>query len=75
LHLSVEVTPDVPDPTDPGFLSSLLANHPGYQLLLLSRVDDTHITLQLQGAGPAERCQEVLAAMRNDGRIQSIDAN
>jgi hypothetical protein len=75
LRLSVEVTPDVPDPTDAGFLSSLLGNHPGYQLLLLSRGDDTHVTLQLQGPGPASRCQEVVAAMRDDGRIESMDVN
>lgn len=75
LRLSVEVTPDVPDPTDPGFLSSLLSNHPGYQLYLMGKVDDTHVILQLQGPGPGERCREVVDSMRNDGRVSSIDAS
>src|SRR5215470_1751309 len=75
LRLSVEVTPDVPDPTDPGFLSSLLSNHPGYQLYLLDKVDDTHVDLQLQGPGPGERCREVVDSMRNDGRVSSIDVS
>ena len=75
LRLSVEVTPDVPDPTDPGFISSLLSNYPGYQLYLLGRVDDTHVNLQLQGPGPGERCRQVVDAMRNDGRVASIDVS
>jgi hypothetical protein len=75
LRLSLEVTPDVPDPTDAGFLSSLLGNHLGYQLYLLGKVDDTHVNLQLQGPGPGERCREVIDAMRNDGRVASIDVS
>jgi hypothetical protein len=75
LRLSLEVTPDVPDPTDPGFLSSLLGNHPAYQLYLLGKVDDTHVILQLQGPGPGERCREVIDSMRNDGRVSSIDVS
>jgi hypothetical protein len=75
LRLSVEFTPDVPDPTDPGFLSSLLGNHPGYQLYLLAKVDDTHVDLQLQGPGPEERCREVVDSMRNDGRVSSIEVS
>ena len=75
MRLSLEVTPDVPDPTDGGFLSSLLGHHPTYQLFLLSRDDDTHVTLQLQGPGPAERCREVLTSMSHDGRVQSIQEN
>ena len=75
LRLSVEVTPDVPNPADAGFLSSLLGNHAGYQLFLLQVVDDTHVDLQLQGPGSAERCREVVDSMRNDGRVQSIQMN
>jgi hypothetical protein len=75
MRLSLEVTPDVPDPTDGGFLSSLLGDHPTYQLFLLSRDDDTHVTLQLQGPGPAERCREVITSMSHDGRVQSIQEN
>ena len=73
MRLSVEVTPDVPNPADGGFISSLLGDHPGYQLFLLHVVDDTHVNLQLQGPGPVERCQAVVDSMRNDGRVASID--
>ena len=73
LRLALEVTPDVPNPADGGFLSSLLGNNSGYQLFLLKQVDDTHVSLQLQGPGPGERCQAVVNSMRNDSRVQSID--
>jgi hypothetical protein len=75
VRLSLAVTPDVPDPSNGGFLSSLLGDHAEYQLFLLSRDDDTHVTLQLQGPGPAERCHAVVDSMRNDGRVQSIQSN
>jgi hypothetical protein len=75
MRLSVEVTPDVPNPGDGAFLSSLLGNHAGYQLFLLQVVDDTHVNLQLQGPGPAERCEVVVDSMRNDGRVLSIEAS
>ena len=72
LRLLIEVTPDVPNPSDPGFLSSLLGDHTGFQLFLLKMVDDTHVNVQLQGRGSADRCQAVVSAMRNDGRVESI---
>jgi hypothetical protein len=75
MRLAVQVTPDVPKPGDGGFLSSLLGDHPGYRLFLLQVVDDTNVTLQLQGPGPSERCQAVVDSMRNDGRVLSIQAS
>ena len=75
MRLSVEVTPDVPNPGNGAFISSLLGNHTDYQLYLRRVVDDTHVNLQLQGPGPAERCQAVVDDMRNDGRVQSIDTS
>jgi len=75
MRLSVEVTPDVPNPGNGAFISSLLGNHVGYQLFLLRVVDDTHVNLQLQGPGPAEACEAVVDSMRNDGRVQSIDTS
>jgi len=74
LRLSVELTPDVPNPGDGGFIGSLPGNHAGYQSSLLQVVDDTHVNLQLQGPGPAERCQAVVDSMSNDGRVVSIQA-
>jgi len=75
LRLSVEVTPDVPNPADGGFLSSLLGDNTGFQLFLLRVVDDTHVVLQLQGPGEAARCLAVVDSMRDDGRVVSIDAS
>jgi hypothetical protein len=72
MSLSIEVTPDVPDPSDSGFISSLLGDHPGYRLFLLQAVDNTHVNLQLQGPGPDQRCQAIVDSMRNDGRVLSI---
>ena len=75
MRLSVEVTPDVPNPSDGGFISSLLGNHAGYQLYLVRVVDDSHVDLQLQGPGTVESCEAVVDGMRNDGRIQSIETS
>jgi len=75
VRLSVEVTPDVPNPGNGAFISSLLGNHTDYRLYLLRVVDDTHVNLQLQGPGPAERCQAVVDSMRDDGRVQSIETS
>ena len=75
MGLSVEVTPDVPNPGNGAFISSLLGNHTDYQLFLLRVVDDTHVNLRLQGPGPDERCRAVVDSMRDDGRVQSIDAS
>lgn len=75
LRLSVEVTPDVENPADPGFISSLLGNNVGFQLFLMNRVDDTHVNLQLQGPGEASNCRAVVKSMREDGRVSSIQEN
>jgi hypothetical protein len=75
MRISVEVTPDVPNPSDSEFISSLLGDHPGYQLFLLQVVDDTHVNLQLQGRGPDQRCNAVVDSMRKDGRVSSIQVN
>jgi hypothetical protein len=75
MRLTVEVTPDVPNPSDGGFISSLLGDHAGYRLFLLQTVDDTHVILQLQGPGSADRCQAVVDSMRNDGRVLSIEVS
>lgn len=75
MRLSVEVTPDVPNPGNGAFISSLLGNHTDYQLYLLRVVDDTHVTLQLQGPGPTERCQAVIDDISNDGRVASVQTS
>lgn len=72
MRLRVELTPDVPDPTAPGFLSSLLGNHPGYELTLEGKPQDTVVVVDLTGPGPGYRCRRVIASMRKDGRVLSI---
>ena len=73
LQLSVELTPDVPDPRDPGFLSSLLSNHPGYHLTLRRVSSGTVIDVDLTGLGPVDRCQNVIETMRKDGRVLAVN--
>jgi hypothetical protein len=72
VRLVVELTPDVPNPLDSGFLSSLLSNQASYQLTLLRQSSGSVIVLELAGPGPEYRCQNVIAAMRKDGRVLSI---
>jgi hypothetical protein len=73
LRLSVELTPDIPDPLDAGFLSSLLSNEVNYQLTLLGSRPGSVVVIELTGPGPEYRCQSVVEAMRRDGRVLSID--
>ena len=72
LGLSVELTPDVPNPLDAGFLSSLLSNQASYRLTLLRQRSGSVIVIELTGPGPEYRCQDVVQAMRKDARVRSI---
>jgi hypothetical protein len=72
MRLSVELTPDVPNPRDLGFLSSLLSNHPEYQLTLQHEHDGSVIVLDLAGPGPEYQCQNVIETMRRDARVLSV---
>jgi hypothetical protein len=72
-HLSVELTPDVPNPRDLAFLSSLLTQ-PGFQLSWTGQ-NGSVIELDLTGPGPDDQCRAVIAAMRKDARVQSITVN
>src|SRR6266853_2410180 len=72
MRLSVELTPDVPDPLDSGFLSSPLSHQASYRLTLRGWRPGSVILLELMGPGPEYRCQNVVEAMRRDGRILSI---
>jgi hypothetical protein len=71
-RLSVELTPDVPNPLDPGFLSSLLGNQVSYRLTLLGRRPGSVILVELTGPGPEYLCQNVVETMRKDGRVLAI---
>jgi hypothetical protein len=69
VRLVVELTPDVPDPTDAGFLSSLLSNQVGYQLSVRQERSDSLLVLELTGPGPYYLCQNVIDTIRRDGRV------
>ena len=74
LRLRIELTPDVPNPRDAGFLSSLLGNHPEY-LLTLRRRDSGNgdvVALDLTGPGPDVYCREVIESIRKDARVISV---
>ncbi len=73
LRLVVEFTPDVPNSRDPEFLSSLLSNHPGYQLDWVGAQDAFHAILDLSGPGPASACQYVVQTIQKDGRVESVE--
>lgn len=72
VQLTVELTPDVPDPSDAGFLSSLLNNHPGYRLELVRALDPALVQLELSGPGPGYLCVGVIDTMRKDARVLSV---
>jgi hypothetical protein len=72
VRLTVELTPDVPDPIDEGFLGSLLSNQVDYLLRLRRERSDTLLFLELTGPGPAYRCRSAINTIRRDGRVSSV---
>jgi hypothetical protein len=72
VRLTVELAPDVPDPTATGFLGSLLSNRVDYWLSLRRERSDTLLGLELTGPGPGYRCQNAIEAIRRDGRVVSV---
>jgi hypothetical protein len=72
MRLSVQLTPDVPNARDPGFLSSL-AGDPRYQLIWV-RSTDTRVILELIGPGPRYRCSNEVSRIRRDGRVLKLQA-
>jgi hypothetical protein len=72
VRLTVELTPDVPNPTDAGFLSSLLSDHVGYMLSLRRERNDSLLVVELTGPGPDYLCQNVIETIRKDGRVLSV---
>ena len=72
VRLSVVLTPDVPNPHDLGFLSSLLSNQVDFQLTLEPQDDPSVIVVDLTGPGPEDRCRNAIETMRRDGRVLSV---
>lgn len=73
LQLAVELDLDVPNATDPGFLSSLVGNHANFSLVIERVIDDTNVELRLSGPGSTENCLDVVEAMRKDARVENIE--
>ena len=74
MHLVVELTPDVPNPKDEGFLSSLVNDHPASQLNWVKKIDMSFVALDLSGPGPLDHCEDVVDTIRRDGRVLSVYA-
>jgi hypothetical protein len=74
LQLAVTLTPDVPNPSDDEFLSSLLSNNTGYELTLRQQPNSSAVVVELIGPGPDYRCHNVVETMRKDARVLSVDS-
>ena len=75
VRLTIELTPDVPDPTDMGFLGSLLSNQVNYLLSVRRQRSDSLLVLDLTGPGPDYGCENAIEAIRRDGRVLSVRVN
>jgi hypothetical protein len=75
MRLRVELSPAVPNPREPGFVSSLLGNHPQYRLSLQGHdlENPSVIALDLAGPGAEADCGQVVKSMRKDGRVVSVE--
>ncbi|HKU13226.1 MAG TPA: hypothetical protein VJQ52_02470 [Steroidobacteraceae bacterium] len=73
MHLAVKLTPDVPNPADVGFLSSLLNVNTGYKLTMQRQEAGSVIVLDLAGPAAAGGCGQVVDTLRRDGRVIRVD--
>ena len=67
VRLALTLTPDVPNPQDPGFLGAILSS-PQYQLTWVSG-SDTQATVQLTGPGPSSQCQRAVDKLSRDAHV------
>jgi hypothetical protein len=67
VRLALTLTPDVPNPQDPGFLGAILSS-PQYQLTWISG-SDTQATVQLTGPGPGSQCQQAVDKLSRDSHV------
>lgn len=72
VRIDVQISPEVPDPSSPGFLSSLL-DWPGYTLTWVgTSPEDMGSILELTGPGPSEACREEVKRIGQDARILEL---
>jgi hypothetical protein len=69
-RLVLTLTPDVPNPRDPGFLDAL-ADSPLYELLWV-KGNDTVVTLDLTGPAYDYHCENEIERLRLDGYILDL---
>ena len=67
LKLALTLTPDVPNPQDPGFLGAILSS-PQYQLTWIDGTD-TQAIVQLTGPGPSSQCQMAVDKITRDAHV------
>jgi len=75
MRLRVALTPDVANPGDAEFISSLVSSHPDYHLSL-ERSDlenSSVIAVSLRGPGPEAGCRDVVQSMRSNARVVSVE--
>jgi hypothetical protein len=65
LLLKVKLTPDVENPKDPAFLSTLVGD-PSYSLVLVRASSDSEV---LQLSGPANSCRKQVGIMRTSAWV------
>jgi hypothetical protein len=70
LRVAVELTPDVPNPSDQGFLDSLIAD-PVFQLTWVSS-SDSGIVVDLSGPGPASRCRSAMKQISTNTHVLNV---
>ena len=70
VRVAVELTPDVPNARDPGFLDSLMAD-PSFLLTWVSDTD-SGIVVDLTGPGPGERCKDALKELSRNTHVLNV---
>jgi len=71
VRLALTLTPDVPNPQDPGFLGAMLSNSTGYQLTWVGG-SDTQATVQLTGPGPSSQCDQAVSKLSRDAHVLDV---
>jgi hypothetical protein len=71
VRLALTLTPDVPNPQDPGFLGAMLSNSTGYQLTWISG-SDTQAVVQLTGPGPSAQCDQAVSKLSKDAHLLNV---
>jgi hypothetical protein len=70
VRLALTLTPDVPNPQDPGFLGAILSSAQ-YQLTWVSG-SDTQATVQLTGPGPSSQCDRAVSKLSKDAHVLDV---